>query len=86
MVISPATKPITYAPENEYNTIADDNEGAVEIDKSNIKTFDTIKSVLTKEQEKQFNINLKIGILKQLHKNHLLSDEQLKLLIDKQKI
>ena len=40
---------------------------------------------LTAEQEKKFVKSFKIGILKELHKKQLLTDEQLKLLIEIQK-
>jgi len=40
---------------------------------------------LTAEQEKEFIKAFKIGILKELHKKQLLTDEQLKKLIDIQK-
>ena len=40
---------------------------------------------LTAEQEKEFTKEYKVGILKQLHKNGLLTDRQLKALIEMQK-
>ena len=40
---------------------------------------------LSAQQEKDFTCRFKIGILKGLHKKGLLSDEQLKLLIELQK-
>jgi hypothetical protein len=41
--------------------------------------------MLTAEQEKEFIKGFKIGILKELHKKQLLTDEQLKKLIKIQK-
>jgi len=51
---------------------------------SNNNNTAEIKFKLTDEQEKKFSSNLKIGILKQLHKKQLLTDAQLNLLITKQ--
>lgn len=41
--------------------------------------------MLTAEQDKEFNKAFKIGILKELHKKQLITDEQLKKLIEIQK-
>ena len=59
-----------------YNRL--NNKGAVVID--NKKTI-----TLTAEQEKEFTKAFKIGILKELHKKNLLTDKQLKKLIEVQK-
>ena len=86
-----ASAPVTPVPEILYNNNMIKNKGAIvianksSINKGSIKNNDKIKFSLTKEQETMFNINLKIGILKQLHKDKLLTDEQLNLLISKQK-
>jgi len=57
-----------------YNRL--NNKGAVVID-------DNKKMVaLTAEQEKKFIKAFKIGILKELHRKQLLTDEQLKKLIE----
>ena len=54
------------------------NKGAVVIDTKKMVT-------LTAEQENEFIKGFKIGILKELHKKQLLTDEQLKKLIDIQR-
>ena len=59
-----------------YNMI--NNKGAVAIDNKKMVT-------LTAEQEKEFIKSFKIGILKELRKKQLLTDEQLKKLIELQK-
>lgn len=43
------------------------------------------KVVLSKEQEREFSRRYKIGVLKQLHKKNMLTDEQLYALIKMQK-
>jgi hypothetical protein len=40
--------------------------------------------ILTPEQEKIVSRKFAIGILKQLHKKGMLTDEQLRILLDKQ--
>ena len=59
-----------------YNMI--NNKGAVAIDNKKM-------IMLTAEQEKEFIKGFKIGILKELRKKQLLTDEQLKKLIELQK-
>ena len=59
-----------------YNRLS--NKGAVVIDNKKMIT-------LTAEQEKEFTKAFKIGILKELHKKRLLTDEQLQKLIQLQK-
>ena len=59
-----------------YNGLS--NKGAVVIDNKKMVT-------LTAEQEKEFIKGFKVGILKELHKKQLLTDEQLKKLIEIQK-
>ena len=59
-----------------YNVIND--KGAVAIcDKKTV--------TLTAEQEKKFIKSFKIGVIKELHRKQLLTDEQLKKLIEMQK-
>ena len=67
---------LTYKKPLAYNNT--NRKGAIEIDNNKM-------IILTEEQEKNFTNLFKIGILKELHKKKLLTDEQLRKLIEMQK-
>lgn len=76
---SSALNPIGIDQAQQQYTFA---EGVIDLELKKHNDKENFK--LTKEQQSQFISNFKIGIYKQLHKNSLLTNVQLNLLINKE--